>query len=469
MEFGATWDQAVDTLSEKLQDAIKFVIADRSKDYDDPEGKKLKPEDVGLIIDKCIATNAAASFGANLIPGPFGIAVSIPEIVFVMRNNVAMIYDIGIAHGKRAQLNEQLLIKVLVSSLGSASGRLIIASGSKYVIKRVSLHYMQSVIRILGGKVLQQTLKSTISKFLPGIGSVAMALWAAQTTYSIGKYTDDVFGKTIEESDIDEKVEEQDTPEEAGEETHVDEEIITASEGKLQILAWLIIADGVVDEREKEKMEDFLSNAPVSDGAKERLRKETAIPADVEERVKNLNMDKDSCMALLRDMVAVSLCDDNLADSEVAFIYRVAAAMGLDKDVVRDTIRTAQKLDLSGYGAEEDYDERDVGDHPDFDEIFDGVSQKQRSGLWKSLRGIIIGGEFKRYTVIERKDYRSAIKLTLLGEWPALASSVLSAEHRIGNERMAMKLMIDNLFDFVRRGSQPSQTSTTFINSILEE
>lgn len=51
------------------------------------------------IIDKYSYLNASISGGAGLIPGPFGMAAAVPEIVSIIRNQIAMTADIARAYG----------------------------------------------------------------------------------------------------------------------------------------------------------------------------------------------------------------------------------------------------------------------------------------------------------------------------------------------------------------------------------
>ena len=69
-------------------------------------------DSVSGLISSYTRNNAAISGGASLIPGPWGMAAVIPELTLVIRNQIQMVYDIGVANGKQAQLTKELLMGI---------------------------------------------------------------------------------------------------------------------------------------------------------------------------------------------------------------------------------------------------------------------------------------------------------------------------------------------------------------------
>lgn len=61
--------------------------------------------DVGALIKHAANANAVIAGAANLVPGPWGALAVVPEITFVIRNQIQLIYDLGVAHGKEPHLN----------------------------------------------------------------------------------------------------------------------------------------------------------------------------------------------------------------------------------------------------------------------------------------------------------------------------------------------------------------------------
>ena len=158
-----------------------------------------KTDSVSGLISSYTRNNAAISGGASLIPGPWGMAAVIPELTLVIRNQIQMVYDIGVANGKQAQLTKELLIGIFLTAMGSSAGSLLTIHGGKILVRRASLQVIQKIIAMLGGRVTQQVIKSTVSKGLPFVGAAAMATWTGYMTKNIGEKANELFKLEIED------------------------------------------------------------------------------------------------------------------------------------------------------------------------------------------------------------------------------------------------------------------------------
>ncbi|RRD56065.1 hypothetical protein EII20_12550 [Comamonadaceae bacterium OH2545_COT-014] len=186
-------------MSDTLHSAFDYVIDTRGGYFsDNPE--KL-PDVVGIegMINSYARNNAAISGGASLIPGPLGMAAILPELTLVIKNQVQMVYDIGVAHGKQAQITKELLIGIFVTAAGTSAGGVIAVHGGRILVKRASLRVIQKVVAMLGGRITQQALKSALSKWIPFAGAAAMAYWSNYMTKSIGKKADELFRMDIKD------------------------------------------------------------------------------------------------------------------------------------------------------------------------------------------------------------------------------------------------------------------------------
>lgn len=188
-------------LSEKMEGAFESVIDSKKAIYLENPNKRPVHGGVEAIIKACAMENAAISGGASLVPGPWGMVAVVPEIAVVMRNQIAMVYDIGVANGKESSITKELLVAIVMSALGTGVSALVVMHGSKVLVKRSSLRVFQKVISILAGKVTQQALKSAISKWLPIVGAAFMAWLSGRMTQDIGRKANEIFQKEIEVSD----------------------------------------------------------------------------------------------------------------------------------------------------------------------------------------------------------------------------------------------------------------------------
>ena len=186
-------------LHSALNSAFDYVIENRSDYYKKNPSNLPQLDSVSGLISSYTRNNAAISGGASLIPGPWGMAAVIPELTLVIRNQIQMVYDIGVANGKQAQLTKELLIGIFLTAMGSSAGSLLTIHGGKILVRRASLQVIQKIIAMLGGRVTQQVIKSTVSKWLPFVGAAAMATWTGYMTKNIGEKANELFKLEIED------------------------------------------------------------------------------------------------------------------------------------------------------------------------------------------------------------------------------------------------------------------------------
>lgn len=152
-------------ITEKLEDAFETVVKERNDYYQNNPAKIPEKDAVSSLIGSTALTNSAISGGASLVPGPWGMLAVVPELILVIRNQIALIYDIAAANGKEDMMTKELAAMVFVSAMGTSAGGLLAVHGGKYLVKRASLQVFQRIVVILGGKITQQALKSAISKW----------------------------------------------------------------------------------------------------------------------------------------------------------------------------------------------------------------------------------------------------------------------------------------------------------------
>lgn len=187
-------DKIGEGINEGLQNAISSVIVSKQADWE--KGGVPTISSIESIIDKYSYLNASISGGAGLIPGPFGMAAAVPDIVSIIRNQIAMTADIARAYGYKEPPKE-IIIEALFAASGNIATGLIVIQGQKLIVKRTSLSVLQKLIQILGGKITQQALKSMAAKWIPLAGATAMAAWSKYSTNKIGKKAKELFSKEI--------------------------------------------------------------------------------------------------------------------------------------------------------------------------------------------------------------------------------------------------------------------------------
>lgn len=322
-------------LAEKMMGVFELVVSDRSGHFTKNPEKIPDKKSVSSIINSYSVTNAAISGGASLVPGPWGMVAVIPEIAAVIRNQLAMIYDIGMAYGKSKVLNKELLAGVLITAMGSSAGSLLIMQGSKVLVKRVALRAFQQIIAMLAGKITQQALKSAISKWLPGVGAAAMAVWSNYLTRQVGKKAIEIFEKEIVLSE--EIIEE--IPLET---KSLSVPIATASPDmpKVQTLINLIKVDGAIKAEEQEYLQTIISNANLTEIEKTDLTQAIDKSEKFVIDYSAFASSPDDAIGLLVDMVTLAKRDGTFHITEKMFIKQVGKILGFSDNDIDEIMET---------------------------------------------------------------------------------------------------------------------------------
>jgi len=330
-------------LAEKMMGVFELVVSDRSGHFAKHPDKIPDKKSVSSIINSYSVTNAAISGGASLVPGPWGMVAVIPEIAAVIRNQLAMIYDIGMAYGKSKVLNKELLAGVLITAMGSSAGSLLIMQGSKVLVKRVALRAFQQIIAMLAGKITQQALKSAISKWLPGVGAAAMAVWSNYLTRQVGKKAIEIFEKEIVLS------------EEVIEEIPLEIETVSVRTAtisraattsispdlpKVQTLVNLMKVDGTIKAEEREYVQTIIGNADLTESEREDLTQAIDKSGKFVIDYSVFASSPDDAIGLLVDMVTLAKRDGTFHITEKIFIKQVGKLTGFSDNDIDEIMAT---------------------------------------------------------------------------------------------------------------------------------
>jgi ABC-type Fe3+-siderophore transport system permease subunit len=180
---------------------FESVALTRKQHFIENPTKRPSQQDIDSIVKGYANQNAVIAGAAHLIPGPWGMLATIPEMVAVIRNQIQMIYDLGVAHGKEANLSSDLLLGIFSTVLGGGAIGLVTVKGSQLLIKKASLQVLQKIIFWLGGSISQKLLRRFVAKWLPIVGVAAMVLWSRQSTIEMGEKASKMLAMSIVNSD----------------------------------------------------------------------------------------------------------------------------------------------------------------------------------------------------------------------------------------------------------------------------
>jgi ABC-type Fe3+-siderophore transport system permease subunit len=184
-----------------LEGIFESVALTRKQHFIQNPTKRPSQQDIDSIVKGYANQNAVIAGAANLIPGPWGMLATIPEMVAVIRNQIQMIYDLGVAHGKEANLSSDLLLGIFSTVLGGGAIGLVTVKGSQLLLKRASVQVLQKIIFWLGGSISQKLLRRFVAKWLPILGVAAMVLWSRQSTIEMGEKASKMLAMSIVNSD----------------------------------------------------------------------------------------------------------------------------------------------------------------------------------------------------------------------------------------------------------------------------
>lgn len=331
-------------LAEKMMGVFELVVSDRSGHFAKHPDQIPDKTSVQSIINSYSLANTAISGGAGLVPGPWGMVAVIPEIAVVIRNQLAMIYDVGMAYGKSKVLNKELLAGVLLTAMGSSAGSLLVMQGNKVLVKQVALRVFQKIINNrLAGAITQKAIKLAIGKWLPVVGAAALAVWSNYLTRQVGKKAIEIFEKEIVLS------------EEVIEEMPLETEsksvpIATISRPstpgispdlpKVQTLVNLLKVDGTIKAEEREYAQTIIGNADLTESEKADLTQAIDKSGKFVVDYSAFASSPDDAIGLLVDMVTLAKRDGTFHITEKMFVKQVGKLLGFSDNDIDETMAT---------------------------------------------------------------------------------------------------------------------------------
>ncbi|RZI85144.1 MAG: TerB family tellurite resistance protein [Rubrivivax sp.] len=326
-------------ISGKIDEAFSSVIRGKNEYYSLHPDKIPELRSIGSLIGNTALANSAISGGASLIPGPWGMLAVVPEIVLVIRNQIDLIYDIAAAHGKKEMMTKELAAMVFISGMGSGAGGLIVSHGSKYLVKRASLQVFQKMITLLGGKITQQALKSAVSKWLPGVGAVAMAAWSNYLTRQIGKKAHEIFSSDVEFTDSLADIEL--IAPVVAEPNNNEESSAKSNEFfKIKILTNLMSIDGKIEDSELEFVSAMIEGAQISSLDKIDLTSNMLSGNRAVEGIEAIARSPDDSISLLSDLTALAKADGKFHITEKLYIKQIGKLLNFSESDIEEVFNS---------------------------------------------------------------------------------------------------------------------------------
>jgi hypothetical protein len=153
------------------------------------------PRERARVLKTAASLKAAAISGTlALPPGPWGLAVVVPDLVTVWRIQAKMVADIAGAFGQSAELSQEHMVYCLFRHAAAQVVRDLTARvGERLVFQRATVKTLQYIARKLGVKVSERALASSAARWLPVVGSIGVAGYAYYDTAQVAETATELF------------------------------------------------------------------------------------------------------------------------------------------------------------------------------------------------------------------------------------------------------------------------------------
>lgn len=184
-----------------LAKAILDVVAKIPETSEQPGPS---PRERARAIQTTAALKAAAISGTlSLPPGPWGLAVIIPDLVSVWRVQAKMVADIAGAFGQSAHLSQEHMVYCLFRHAAAQVVRDLVARvGERVVFRKATLRALQTLARRLGISVTKQAVAKSAARWLPVVGSIGVAGYAYYDTSQVAATATELFSRDLEPRDV---------------------------------------------------------------------------------------------------------------------------------------------------------------------------------------------------------------------------------------------------------------------------
>lgn len=250
-----------------------------------------------------------------------------------------MVYDIGLAYGHNKTLQREVLMYIIASAMGNATGALAVMHGSKVLIKRASLRVFQQIVKGLAGKITQKVLASAFAKFVPVLGAVVLATWSKFSTTAIGKKAAELFAQDIqfdensEISDIDAIPETELKPESS---TEIVTAPLSVEKEKTLCLIALMKIDGQIKAEEIEFVKPFIESLNFPYEEKQAILNMTTNTDKVNFNLDAIKNDPSESITLLIDLIALAKRDNEFHVTEKMFIRQIGKQLNFTDDEINE-------------------------------------------------------------------------------------------------------------------------------------
>ena len=145
------------------------------------------------------AKAALAAGGLALPPGPLGWLTILPEMAAVWHIQSQMVADIAALYGRKSTLTEEQMVYCLFRhSAAQAVRDLVVRAGERFLVKRASVEFLQTVAKKIGIKLSQKVIGKGLSRWIPVVGALGVGAYAYYDTAQVAATAIEMFEGEVE-------------------------------------------------------------------------------------------------------------------------------------------------------------------------------------------------------------------------------------------------------------------------------
>jgi hypothetical protein len=184
---------AAPDLATSILDVVARVPSSDEQPAADPAAR------VRVLSARAAGMTAALSAAAALPPGPIGWMTLLPELVAIWRIQARLVADVAAAYGRpQAATREVVLHCLFAHSIERPLGGFVVRVGERMLVRTASYRALQPVARSIALRLSRRTIGRGIARFVPVVGSVAVAAWAWRETTLVARNASEVFSREVE-------------------------------------------------------------------------------------------------------------------------------------------------------------------------------------------------------------------------------------------------------------------------------
>lgn len=182
-------DNAQQWMKERLTRVVESEVEHRRQHWAAVENPRPAANDVRRLIRDASRRNAAVAGTMTLVPGPLSVATIPAELFLTVRNNVNLVYDIAVAHGKEHLLDTELLVSLALEDTNRGILGLVFVENETR-IQRPQRRLLGKVATLASRTLAKRLLRLAFGRIVPVVGAAGAALWTRSNTLAVGQRAD---------------------------------------------------------------------------------------------------------------------------------------------------------------------------------------------------------------------------------------------------------------------------------------